>query len=142
MFFSYSALILSGVLCVLLFWGLIYTLRINRARRNRFSWSYLAPVILVVLLVFVICLEFRPRLLDLIATSPEALQSYTVNVENAEIKGPYLMTRGRRFLLGPDQRNLDLSKDWRISVSPYAGVVINVTEVLPPDESKGSSVTP
>lgn len=142
MFYSYSALILSGVLCVLLFWGLIYTLRVNRARRNRLSWSYLAPVILAVLLGFVLCLEFRPRLLDLIAASPEALHSYTVNAENAEIEGPFLMTRERRFLLGPDQRNLDLSKDWRISVSPYAGVVISVTEVLPPAENIDSSLTP
>ena len=142
MFFSYSSLILSGVLCLLLLGALIYTLRVNRMRRNRVYWSYLAPVLIALLLVFTLCLEFRPRLLDLIATSPDALHSYVIGAHNAEIRGQFLLTRERRFLLPPDQQNLDLSKDWRISVSPYAGVVVEVTEIPSPTESKEPAVTP
>ena len=105
------------------------SLGVNWDRKNRRPLSYLTPVLLTVVLLYLSITQTLPRLLDTVAVIAKTCTVEEVNIQAADIHWNVLQNGARKFYYNQRQYTLTAGRTYRISYTPRSHYIIEVTEV-------------
>ena len=127
-FFMWS-LILSLVLTVVLAALLLRAVRVNHERKNHQPASYLMPVALTLVFLYLTINLAMPRLLDTVnlVSRMTSLDDITVTTENLSFNA--LKIEGRRYFFNQWAIELEPGTAYRIEYTPRSRYIIAATRV-------------
>ncbi len=129
MLFFLLSLLLSLAISGALLASLIKSLQINWERRNRRPISYMAPVVLTAVFIWLTASLTVPRLLDTVSIMTRTYVIEEVTLGQADISWSTLYSNDRRFFFNQWQFEPVADKTYRISYTPRSRYIVEMTEV-------------
>ncbi|NLM19506.1 MAG: hypothetical protein GX217_05725 [Clostridiaceae bacterium] len=123
-FYFLFSLGVSLMLAIALFALLINRLQINWTRQNKIGISFLLPVLITVIFIFVIYLDTQPKVLDLINLIQGNTKTIEVQSEEIEVQGNNLIIDDQIYLLSPLSENISDQKTYRFSYLPNSKIIV------------------
>jgi hypothetical protein len=122
-------LVISVILTAVIMVILAKSLTVNWERKNRHPFSYLMPVVLTVVLLYVSLTMTVPRLLDSVAVATKACTVEEVHTEPGTI-GSMTIQAGERVLhFNPWQFKFTTGQSFRVTYTPRSRFILEVTEI-------------
>jgi len=131
LFFLFSlavSLLVTGILVALLGKSLI----VNWERKNRRPLSYLTPVLLTLVLLYISMTQAVPRVLDVVTIFANTCTVEEVVARQEGIHWQSLDVGGRKFYYNQWQYQFNHGRTYRISYTPRSHYIIEVTEIVEP----------
>lgn len=127
-FFIWS-LILSLILTVIFAVLLLRAVRVNHERKNRHPASYLMPVALTLVFLYLTINLTMPRLLDTVNLISRMTSLEDVPVTNESLSFNVLVIDGQRYFFNQWQITLEPGSVYRIEYTPRSRYIVAATRV-------------
>jgi hypothetical protein len=126
------SLVISGTLLA----GLVKSLQINWARKNRRPVSFLTPVILTGLFILLSLYLTVPRLLDTVSMASGSYIIEEISLSNGDIGWNSLNSGQRSFFYNQWRFHPATGKTYRVSFTPHSLYIVSMSEVMDTSESQ------
>ncbi|MGB4609326.1 MAG: hypothetical protein WBH77_01745 [Saccharofermentanales bacterium] len=103
---------------------LINRLQVNWTRQNKVGISFLLPVLITIIFIFVIYLDTQPKVLDLINLFQGNTKTLEVQSEDIEVQGNNLIIDDQIYLLSPSSEKISDQKTYRFSYLPHTKIIV------------------
>ncbi|NLJ71145.1 MAG: hypothetical protein GX328_06760 [Clostridiaceae bacterium] len=123
LFFLFS-LGVSLILAIALFALLINRLQVNWTRQNKIGISFLLPVLITIIFIFVVYLDTQPKILDLINLIQGNTKTIEVQSEEIKVQGNNLIIDDQIYLLSPLSEKISDQKTYRFSYLPNSKIIV------------------
>ncbi len=120
-----TSLVLTGAVLLLL----TKCLTVNWERKNRHPVSYLMPVVLTVILLYLSLSMTVPRLLDAMSVAAQTFTIEEVDLTDEVIGRMTLQTSGRTLHYNPRQFSFESGQSIRLKYTPRSRFIFEVTEI-------------
>ena len=108
---------------------LVRSLTVNWERKNRHPFSYLLPVILTAVLLYVSLTLNIPRLLDVVAVLGRDCTQEEITLDEAAIGPMTILAGGRVLHYNPWQFTFAAGQPNRVTYTPRSRFIIEMTEI-------------
>ena len=129
MFFFLISLIISLTLAIFLFVILTRCLVVNWERKNKHALSYLRPVLLTLVFLYVCLTVTLPCLLDSVAVLSKNLQTEEITLHSDQMAVMGLKVGGQVYHYQPLQFKLEENHTYRLSFTPRSRFIVEVIEI-------------
>jgi hypothetical protein len=126
------SLVISGTFLA----GLVKSLQINWARKNRRPASFLTPVILTGAFVLLSISLTVPRLLDIVSLASGSYIIEEISLVEGDIGWNTLKTDHRNFFYNQWQFHPAIGNSYRISYTPHSMYIVSMSEVMDTSENQ------
>lgn len=123
-FYFLFSLGVSLILAISLFALLINRLQVNWTRQNKIGISFLLPVLITIVFIFVIYLDTQPKILDLINLIQGNTKTIEVQSEEIEVQGNNLIIDDQIYLVSPLSEKISDQKTYRFSYLPNSNIIV------------------
>ncbi|HHU53780.1 MAG TPA: hypothetical protein GXZ43_06895 [Clostridiaceae bacterium] len=114
----------SLTLAIALLVLLINRLQVNWTRQNKVGISFLLPVLITIILIFVIYLDTQPKVLDLINLFQGNTRTVEAKSEEIKVQGNNLIIDDQTLLISPLSEKISDQKIYRFSYLPNSKIVV------------------
>ena len=129
MLFFILSLLISVILTIMIAVMLTKTLTVNWERKNRHPLSFLMPVVLTVILLYVSVTLTVPCLLDSVAVVAKTCTLEEITLEQGAV-GQMTVQAGERILhYNPQQFKFTGGQSFRVLYTPRSHFILEVTEI-------------
>lgn len=129
MLFFMMSLVISVFLTAIILVILAKSLTVNWERKNRHQLSYLLPVVLTVVLLYVSLTMAVPRLLDSVAVLSKACPVEEIHAEAGTIGSMTIQAGERTLHYNPWQFKFTDGQSFRVMYTPRSRFILEVTEI-------------
>ncbi|MDD4138740.1 MAG: hypothetical protein GX821_09800 [Clostridiaceae bacterium] len=130
MFFYLFSLVVCLTLTLAVAMVLTRCLTVNWERKNRHPFSYLLPVALTVVLLYVSLTLTVPTALDFVAIANDTLTVEEIAVDGSTLKRFSLVVHGRTLYVNPWQFKLEPGQVVRVAYTPRSRFILEVIEIV------------
>jgi len=124
-FYFLFSLGVSLTLAIALLALLINRLQANWTRQNKVGISFLLPVLITIIFIFVIYLDTQPKVLDLINLIQGNTKTIEAQSEEIEVQGNNLIINDQIYLLSPLSEKIFEQKTYRFSYLPNSKIIVH-----------------
>ena len=124
-----SGLLASFLLVLSLFVILIMMLRKNWNHANRWRLSFLAPIIMVVLIVYFSMTELIPRTFDLLQVATRRYEVMEIDMRDVKLGRSSLIADERSYHFMPGSFHESAKGRYQISFTRHTRFVIHITSL-------------
>ncbi len=123
------SLVISLIVSVLLLLMFFHCLRINWKQKNRRPISYLAPSVLVVILILFTVTQMIPRLLDVVQIVGSSVMIEEIELQEEDINWMTFDYQQQRYWYNRWSFDLEANTVYRVRFTPYSHYVLTVDEI-------------
>ncbi|NLA71479.1 MAG: hypothetical protein GX850_03485 [Clostridiaceae bacterium] len=124
-----AGLIASAALIFALFKLLLYLLRNNWNHSNKSRLSYLAPVVIVIIITFLSLTEFVPRAFDLVRLVDQRYSVMEIDLQTLQKGRSSLIINDQSYFFAPGTFKPDSEGRYQIMFTPMTRFIIHVTNL-------------
>lgn len=120
-----ASLLAVVALAVILF----YLLRRNWNYANTTRFSYLAPILVVVVMIYIAATEFVPRALDVVSTVSRQFEMTEINYDPSAVERNMLTVNGRIFYFSPGTFEKGGQGRYQITYTPRMSYIVSASRL-------------
>lgn len=127
-----------GVILVLITLLIVFSKR-NKARKNRYAFSYLLPTFFAIITILYLGFIVGPRLLDITDVINGTYQSYTGTLEEKSFFNNYVVVDGYRFYHNPLHEIPEIGDPVRVLYTHNSNFTVSVERVEEEESDNSAS---